>query len=60
MIRDRVTDVSSNYEKARGISSFTPPKELQPGECRMAHSTSSVRGRSVSASNAFSAKTSAT
>jgi succinate dehydrogenase / fumarate reductase, iron-sulfur subunit len=36
VIRDLVTDVSFNYEKARQIPSFTPPKELQPGEYRMA------------------------
>jgi succinate dehydrogenase / fumarate reductase, iron-sulfur subunit len=35
VIRDLVTDVSFNYEKAREIPSFTPPKELQPGEYRM-------------------------
>ncbi|KUI02870.1 succinate dehydrogenase/fumarate reductase iron-sulfur subunit [Mycobacterium sp. IS-3022] len=36
IIRDLVTDVSFNYEKAREIPSFTPPKDLQPGEYRMA------------------------
>ncbi|BBY44675.1 succinate dehydrogenase/fumarate reductase iron-sulfur subunit [Mycolicibacterium celeriflavum] len=36
VIRDLVTDVSFNYEKAREIPSFTPPKNLQPGEYRMA------------------------
>jgi succinate dehydrogenase / fumarate reductase iron-sulfur subunit len=35
VIRDLVTDVSLNYEKAREIPSFAPPKELQPGEYRM-------------------------
>ncbi|MGE2692512.1 succinate dehydrogenase/fumarate reductase iron-sulfur subunit [Mycolicibacterium pulveris] len=35
VIRDLVTDVSFNYEKARQIPSFTPPKDLQPGEYRM-------------------------
>ena len=35
VMRDLVTDVSFNYEKAREIPSFTPPKELQPGEYRM-------------------------
>ena len=35
VVRDLVTDVSFNYEKAREIPSFTPPKELQPGEYRM-------------------------
>src|SRR6202522_1187377 len=32
VIRDLVTDVSFNYEKAREIPSFAPPKDLQPGE----------------------------
>src|SRR5712672_2110871 len=36
VIRDLVTDVSFNYAKAREIPSFAPPKELQPGEYRMA------------------------
>ncbi len=31
VIRDLVTDVSFNYEKAREIPSFAPPKDLQPG-----------------------------
>ncbi|BBY55586.1 succinate dehydrogenase/fumarate reductase iron-sulfur subunit [Mycobacterium koreense] len=35
VIRDLVTDVSYNYEKAREIPSFTPPKDLKPGEYRM-------------------------
>jgi succinate dehydrogenase / fumarate reductase iron-sulfur subunit len=35
VIRDLVTDVSFNYQKAREIPSFTPPKGLQPGEYRM-------------------------
>jgi succinate dehydrogenase / fumarate reductase iron-sulfur subunit len=35
VIRDLVSDVSFNYEKAREIPSFAPPKELQPGEYRM-------------------------
>src|SRR3978361_2032873 len=35
VIRDLVTDVSFNYEKAREIPPFTPPKDLQPGEYRM-------------------------
>jgi len=38
VIRDLVTDVSFNYEKAREIPAFAPPKELQPGEYRMAQS----------------------
>ncbi|CAJ1586308.1 succinate dehydrogenase/fumarate reductase iron-sulfur subunit [[Mycobacterium] wendilense] len=35
VMRDLVTDVSFNYQKAREIPSFTPPKDLQPGEYRM-------------------------
>ncbi len=35
VIRDLVTDVSFNYEKAREIPSFAPPKDLQPGDYRM-------------------------
>jgi succinate dehydrogenase subunit B (EC 1.3.5.1) len=35
VIRDLVTDVSFNYEKARQIPAFQPPKDLQPGEYRM-------------------------
>jgi succinate dehydrogenase / fumarate reductase, iron-sulfur subunit len=35
VIRDLVTDVSFNYEKARQIPSFSPPKELAPGDYRM-------------------------
>jgi succinate dehydrogenase / fumarate reductase, iron-sulfur subunit len=35
VMRDLVTDVSFNYEKARQIPSFTPPKDLKPGEYRM-------------------------
>ena len=35
VIRDLVTDVSFNYEKARGIPAFVPPAELAPGEYRM-------------------------
>jgi succinate dehydrogenase / fumarate reductase, iron-sulfur subunit len=38
VIRDLVTDVSFNYEKARQIPSFTPPGGLQPGEYRMQQS----------------------
>ena len=36
VMRDLVTDVSFNYEKAREIPAFAPPKDLQPGEYRMA------------------------
>jgi succinate dehydrogenase / fumarate reductase iron-sulfur subunit len=35
VIRDLVTDVSFNYEKARAVPAFAPPKELLPGEYRM-------------------------
>ncbi|QLY30996.1 succinate dehydrogenase/fumarate reductase iron-sulfur subunit [Nocardia huaxiensis] len=35
VIRDLVTDVSFNYEKAREIPSFTPPMDLKPGDYRM-------------------------
>ena len=36
VIRDLVTDVSFNYQKAREIPSFTPPQGLEPGDYRMA------------------------
>ncbi|MEO6821693.1 MAG: succinate dehydrogenase/fumarate reductase iron-sulfur subunit [Candidatus Nanopelagicales bacterium] len=36
VIRDLVTDVSYNYEKARMIPSFAPPADLAPGDYRMA------------------------
>jgi succinate dehydrogenase / fumarate reductase iron-sulfur subunit len=35
VIRDLVTDVSFNYEKAREIPSFAPPTGVAPGEYRM-------------------------
>ncbi|MCM6777577.1 succinate dehydrogenase/fumarate reductase iron-sulfur subunit [Nocardia sp. CDC159] len=35
VVRDLVTDVSFNYEKAREIPSFAPPVDLKPGEYRM-------------------------
>ena len=35
VIRDLVTDVSFNYEKARAVPSFAPPADLAPGEYRM-------------------------
>lgn len=35
VMRDLVTDVSFNYEKARQIPSFTPPEGLKPGDYRM-------------------------
>ena len=36
VVRDLVTDVSFNYEKAREVPSFSPPQGLEPGEYRMA------------------------
>ncbi len=35
VIRDLVTDVSYNYEKAREVPAFDPPAGLKPGEYRM-------------------------
>ncbi|HEU5271843.1 MAG TPA: succinate dehydrogenase/fumarate reductase iron-sulfur subunit [Jatrophihabitans sp.] len=35
VIRDLVTDVSFNYQKAREIPAFAPPEGLAPGEYRM-------------------------
>jgi succinate dehydrogenase iron-sulfur subunit len=35
VIRDLVTDVSLNFEKARQIPSFTPDPSIKPGEFRM-------------------------
>ncbi|MDQ2837109.1 MAG: succinate dehydrogenase/fumarate reductase iron-sulfur subunit [Actinomycetota bacterium] len=35
VIRDLVTDVSFNYQKAAEIPAFVPPKDLAPGEYRM-------------------------
>jgi succinate dehydrogenase / fumarate reductase iron-sulfur subunit len=35
VIRDLVTDVSFNYEKARQVRAFVPPADLKPGEYRM-------------------------
>ncbi len=35
VIRDLVTDVSYNYEKARQIPAFKPPEGVAPGEYRM-------------------------
>jgi succinate dehydrogenase / fumarate reductase iron-sulfur subunit len=35
VIRDLVTDVSFNYQKAREVPSFTPPKGLKAGDYRM-------------------------
>ncbi|MDQ4010031.1 MAG: succinate dehydrogenase/fumarate reductase iron-sulfur subunit [Actinomycetota bacterium] len=35
VIRDLVTDVSYNYQNAREVRAFMPPKGVQPGEYRM-------------------------
>ncbi|MEV7414230.1 succinate dehydrogenase/fumarate reductase iron-sulfur subunit [Streptomyces sp. NPDC089919] len=35
VVRDLVTDVSFNYEKARSVPAFVPPEGLAPGEYRM-------------------------
>jgi succinate dehydrogenase / fumarate reductase iron-sulfur subunit len=35
LIRDLVTDVSFNYQKAREMPAFAPPADLKPGEYRM-------------------------
>ncbi|MBO0826152.1 MAG: succinate dehydrogenase/fumarate reductase iron-sulfur subunit [Streptosporangiales bacterium] len=35
IIKDLVTDVSYNYEKAAQIQAFTPPADVKPGEFRM-------------------------
>jgi succinate dehydrogenase / fumarate reductase iron-sulfur subunit len=35
VIRDLVTDVSFNYQKAREVRAFVPPKGVEPGEYRM-------------------------
>jgi succinate dehydrogenase / fumarate reductase iron-sulfur subunit len=35
VIRDLVTDVGYNYQKAREVPAFSPPKNLAPGEYRM-------------------------
>ncbi|MFI7244267.1 succinate dehydrogenase/fumarate reductase iron-sulfur subunit [Streptomyces qinglanensis] len=35
VVRDLVTDVGFNYEKARQVPAFVPPQDLGPGEYRM-------------------------
>jgi succinate dehydrogenase / fumarate reductase iron-sulfur subunit len=35
IIRDLVTDVSFNYEKAREMPAFAPPEDVAPGDYRM-------------------------
>jgi succinate dehydrogenase / fumarate reductase iron-sulfur subunit len=36
VVRDLVTDVSFNYDKARQVPAFAPPADLEPGDYRMA------------------------
>ena len=60
VMRDLVTDVSFNYEKAREIPSFTPPPDLEPGEYRMQQVDVERRRSSASASSASCARTPAT
>jgi succinate dehydrogenase / fumarate reductase iron-sulfur subunit len=36
VVKDLVTDVSFNYQKAREVPAFAPPADLAPGEYRMA------------------------
>jgi len=56
VIRDLVTDVSFNYQKARETPAFAPPKGLEPVSTGCSRSTSSARRSSASASSATSAK----
>src|SRR5882757_1342158 len=35
VIKDLVTDVSFNYQKAREVPAFAPPPDLAPGDYRM-------------------------
>ncbi|MGI8901215.1 MAG: succinate dehydrogenase/fumarate reductase iron-sulfur subunit [Nocardioides sp.] len=35
VVKDLVTDVSFNYQKAREVPAFSPPAELAPGDYRM-------------------------
>ena len=35
IVRDLVTDVSFNYQKAREVPAFAPPPDLRPGDFRM-------------------------
>lgn len=57
VIRDLVTDVSFNYQKAREIPSFAPPKSCSPANTGWHKSTSCARRSSASASSASCAKT---
>ena len=36
VIKDLVTDVSFNYQKAMEVPAFEPPADLKPGQARMA------------------------
>ena len=60
VIRDLVTDVSFNYEKAREIPSFTPDPSVGLGEFRMQQVDVERCRSSASASSATCARTSAT
>ncbi len=58
VIRDLVTDVAFNYEKAREIPSFTPDPSVGLGEFRMQQVEAwSARRSSASASSATCART---
>ena len=60
VIRDLVTDVSFNYQKAREIPAFTPPADLSRASTGCSRSTWSARRSSASASSASCARTPAT
>ena len=57
VIKDLVTDVSFNYEKARQIPAFAPPAGVARATTGCSRSTSSARRSSASASSASSART---
>ena len=60
VIRDLVTDVSFNYEKARRSRPSRPRRTSRPASTGCSRSTSSARRSSASASSASCARTSAT
>ena len=60
VIRDLVTDVSFNYNKAREMPAFAPPPGWRRASTGCSRSTSSARRSSASASSASSARTPAT
>ena len=60
VIRDLVTDVSFNYDKAREIPSFTPTRRSAWASSGCSRSTCSGRRSSASASSASCARTPAT